>query len=67
MSGPDLIDYLRDNLDHADDVVCTCPACEVTTLADLMRGERKTKRGYDFGCAIHGTHGTQPTFRKAAP
>jgi hypothetical protein len=41
----DLVDYLRDKLEHADDVVCTC------TYADFPAGRFL----WDFrkGCPIH--------------
>ncbi len=47
----DLIDYLRDKLDQADDETCTCPDCDVSTLF----GERATIKGLDPRCPIHGS------------
>lgn len=31
---PDLVDYLREKLEHSDDVTCTCPDVEITTWLD---------------------------------
>jgi hypothetical protein len=47
----DLVDYLRNKLAHADDVVCTCPDIDVSTAQDR---ERVTVKGWSRDCAVHG-------------
>lgn len=63
---PDLIDYLRDKLDHADDVVCTCPVADLSIAQDRSRGLWPTIKGWDEQCQIHGINGTERTNLRAA-
>ena len=44
----DLIDYLRDKLEHADDAVCTCTFVYVETFV----GSEKFLRNW-MGCPRH--------------
>lgn len=60
----DLVDYLRDKLDHADDAVCSCPDIDVSSAEDqatLPRHKWPTVKGYDRRCPIHGPAGPQPS------
>jgi len=63
----DLVDYLRDKLVHADDVVCSCPDIDVSTWADQARGERPTVKGYEPTCPVHGIDGSEPIYRRGTP
>lgn len=49
----DLVDYLRDKLEHAEDVVCTCPEIDLSRLGDPP-DQRRLARGLDPRCPIHG-------------
>lgn len=57
----DLIDLLREHLAEPE---CTCPDCDVTSLADH---EPRTVKGYSAACRVHGRYGTQPTYRPGEP
>lgn len=59
----DLVDYLRDKLEHAEDVVCTCPDVDISTVADYP-GHRVTTKGWDRGCPIDGVNGIKPIMRE---
>lgn len=48
---PDLVDYLREKLEHSDDVTCTCPDVEITTWLDP---EPVFTKGLDRRCPVHG-------------
>jgi len=53
---PDLVDYLRDKLEHADDVVCTCSRVFVgwDNPPETVRGRSNPN------CVEHGARGTNP-------
>ena len=53
----DLVDYLRDKLAHADDVVCTCGTIDVRNLGDW---HAPPIRRLDQRCPVHGKGGTDP-------
>lgn len=50
----DLVDYLRDKLEQADDVVCSCPDIGISDWSDRAANRRHTIKGRDPGCLEHG-------------
>lgn len=47
---------------HVREVICSCPAIDVTDLPQQLRGERHTVPGYHHTCKVHGIGGTDPTY-----
>ena len=58
----DFADYLRDKLEHADDLVCRCPLIDTTTYFTPASMRPRMIRGFNPACPIHGIDGTEPTY-----
>ena len=48
------MDYLRDKLEHADDVVCTCPDLDISDWNDRAAYRIRTIKGQSPTCPEHG-------------